>query len=118
MGTDDAGSLAFPTALDRDNRIRPRQELTLPRPSWSITAAGPPGENRFVAIVSPSRRSFDGVGLGRQDPIGQFDMSILGRALESTSASGISGNPTGCDAAQVDCASFGAARFEIRETFD
>lgn len=44
-------------------------ELSLPRPSWNITASGPPGVNQIVVMVSRSPRDLSGTGipLGRRD---------------------------------------------------
>jgi hypothetical protein len=72
--------LLFPNRLDRNNRIEAGAELALPRPSWNITAAGPPGVNQIVVLVSRSRRDLSGSGIqeaGRDIP--EFDLEDAAR---------------------------------------
>jgi hypothetical protein len=49
----------FPNGLDKDNRIRARQTLRLPREAWQIKAAGPAGTNHLMVMVTDSPRSLD-----------------------------------------------------------
>jgi len=55
--------LLFPNRIDPKNRIEAGVELSLPRPSWNITAGGPPGVNQIVVIVSRSPRDLSGTGI-------------------------------------------------------
>ena len=55
--------LLFPNRIDPKNRIEAGVELSLPRPSWNITAAGPPGVNQIVVMVSRSPRDLSGTGI-------------------------------------------------------
>jgi hypothetical protein len=50
--------LLFPNSVDQDNRIAANMPLHLPRPSWHMEAAGPPGIDRFVAVVSGTPREY------------------------------------------------------------
>ncbi len=50
--------LLFPNAKDKNNHINANQFIELPRKDWRMIAAGPPGVNHFVAIVSNQPRSF------------------------------------------------------------
>jgi hypothetical protein len=68
--------LLFPNRLDRDNRIDAGKELVLPRPSWEVTAGGPPGVNHIVVMVSRSPRDFSGTGIKTVgNDIPEFDLA-------------------------------------------
>jgi serine/threonine protein kinase len=67
--------LLFPNRLDRLNRIESGTALVLPRKSWEITAAGPPGINHLVVLVSRHERNLSQAGLRQtEEPIPQFDL--------------------------------------------
>jgi len=70
----------FPNRLDANNRIEAGTELTLPRPSWNITAGGPPGVNQIVVMVSRSPRDQSGTGIKTADrDIPEFDLEEAAR---------------------------------------
>ena len=71
--------LLFPNSLDRSNRIEPGRDLQLPKPQWQITAAGPPGTNHFVAIVSDRPRDFTAAGLKALEPFSEFPLEVAER---------------------------------------
>jgi hypothetical protein len=72
--------LLFPNRLDRDNRIEAGQEITLPRPSWQVTAGGPPGVNPIVVMVSRQPRDLGATGLqAAGHDIPQFDLEQAAR---------------------------------------
>jgi hypothetical protein len=57
LGSDEKSFyLLYPNTLDKDNRIKARQSLAMPGPAWQIKAAGPPGVNRLLFVVSSSPR--------------------------------------------------------------
>ncbi|WP_288131834.1 serine/threonine-protein kinase [Accumulibacter sp.] len=118
VGTDHKQfNLLFPNAIDADNGIAGDGELNLPRPGWAMTAAGPPGVNRFVAIVSENRRDFTTAGLKKVDPFAEFPIKVAERiAREPRSGAG---NPFAgkvvCPAGRRCSASYGAALFAIEE---
>jgi hypothetical protein len=60
--------LLFPNQLDRNNVIEPGASLKLPRPSWQLSAAGPPGRNTVLAIVTDGPRDFTSAGLRPSGP--------------------------------------------------
>jgi serine/threonine protein kinase len=67
--------LLFPNRIDNNNRIEADKELVLPRPSWEVTAGGPPGINQIVVMVSRSPRDLSDTGIkaaGRDIP--EFDL--------------------------------------------
>lgn len=68
----------FPNALDGNNRIEANKKLRLPRPEWRVPAGGPPGKNRFLAIVSSSPDQFANLGIPVAN--GKF------KALDATAA--------------------------------
>ena len=72
--------LLFPNRIDRNNRIEAGTELTLPRPSWNITAGGPPGVNQIVVMVSRSTRDLSGTGIkAAGGDIPEFDLDAAAR---------------------------------------
>jgi serine/threonine protein kinase len=72
--------LLFPNRLDANNRIEAGTELTLPRPSWNITAGGPPGVNQIVVMVSRSPRDLSGTGIkAAGGDIPEFDLDEAAR---------------------------------------
>ena len=72
--------LLFPNRIDPNNRIKAGVELLLPRPSWTITASGPPGVNQIVVMVSRSPRDLSGTGLKLSSgEIPEFDLQDAAR---------------------------------------
>jgi hypothetical protein len=69
--------LLFPNRLDTKNQIAAGQTLQLPRPTWQITADGPPGATHLLAIVSDEPRDFSKLGL---KPAGPFSVLEASRA--------------------------------------
>lgn len=68
--------LLFPNRLDGANRIEPGAELRLPRKGWEITAAGPPGTNHLVVLVSREKRDLSRAGLRITNAlIPEFDLA-------------------------------------------
>jgi hypothetical protein len=60
--------LLFPNDLDRDNRVEAGQTLRLPRPNWAITAQGPAGTDRLLAVVTESPRDLSLLGKDKTGP--------------------------------------------------
>jgi hypothetical protein len=57
LGSDEKSFyLLFPNRLDADNRVQAGQSYVMPRPGWQVMAAGPPGINRILFVVSASPR--------------------------------------------------------------
>jgi len=105
----------FPNALDGNNRIAAGGTLQLPRPNWMMVAGGPPGTNRFLAIVAPSPRDFASAGLKIGKPFSEFDLRATANAFAANGASVLAGMPVNCRLPPDACDAFGAAMFEIRE---
>ncbi|MCW5662124.1 MAG: DUF4384 domain-containing protein [Burkholderiaceae bacterium] len=112
--------LLFPNRLDRNNRIEAGTELALPRPSWNITAAGPPGVNQIVVLVSRSRRDLSGSGIqeaGRDIP--EFDLEDAARrwaGRESATSPFIGALECRAEAGRFVCPEgYGARMIEVEE---
>jgi serine/threonine protein kinase len=107
----------FPNELDKRNRIKANETLKLPRASWPMEAGGPPGTNRFVAVVSAAEREFTSNGLINDGMFGRFTVDAL-VALEGRKVVGaqpvIVGKPK-CAADAICNTNFGAASFTISE---
>lgn len=63
--------LLFPNQIDRNNLIEPGGTMRLPRPSWELSAEGPPGKNTLLAVVTDNPRDFSAAGL---KPAGPFSV--------------------------------------------
>jgi len=90
----------------------------LPRPEWTVTAAGPPGVNRVLVLVSPNPRDFATAGLRLGEPFSEFSLSALRAAIAQEGALVLAGQAQ-CEPTVATCdASFGAAVFEVIEEAD
>ena len=105
----------FPNELDRNNRVRGNADLALPRDNWEMVAGGPPGMNRFIALVTPTPRDFSAAGLDKGQPFSEFDLQAANRIFAAKGASAFAGEPANCQQAPQSCAAYGAALFEIEE---
>ena len=110
--------LLFPNRRDADNRIDVNQEIAIPRAGFSFEAAGPPGTNHIVAMVSPRERDLSGTGLRRivSGEIPQFDLALAeqrwkerARTTNPFVGNAICPKDTRCDER------YGAALVEIEE---
>ena len=116
VGTDASNFFQlFPNAIDGDNRVEANTTVRLPREGWQMKADGPPGTDRFVAMVSPSPRQFSAAGLKAMSPFSEFDLNQARKAFASAGPSVFAGTPERCAGTPEFCASYGAASFEIRE---
>ena len=117
VGTDNQFSLLFPNAVDADNGIAGEGELSLPRPGWAMTAAGPAGTNRFIAMVSENRRDFTAAGLKKVDPFAEFPRQIAEKIAQASpvgAANPFAGKVV-CPAGHHCASRYGAALFVIEE---
>jgi Caspase domain/Domain of unknown function (DUF4384) len=57
--------LIFPNELDNNNRIGPKQTLTLPADSWRLRANGPAGKSKLLVIVSDQPRDMSVLESGK-----------------------------------------------------
>jgi multidrug efflux pump subunit AcrA (membrane-fusion protein) len=57
LGSDETSFyMLFPNALDQANRIEANKPMRLPRPHWGVNAAGPPGTDQLLVIVTETAR--------------------------------------------------------------
>ncbi|MET0983646.1 MAG: serine/threonine-protein kinase [Telluria sp.] len=110
--------LLFPNDVDQDNRIAAGGTLALPRRGWRMTAAGPPGTDQLLAIVSEAPRDFSAAGLKPNPPFAEF------RLGEGAAIPGPPGEAAQRYAGTVRCPGpagsacprgYGAALFSIEE---
>jgi hypothetical protein len=110
LGSDETSFyMLFPNELDRANRINANSELKLPRPHWAINAAGPPGVDRLLVLVTETPRAFDALVSGTLPmggPLALTPASIEGRQrlVDFILGSGVRGSGR-----------YWAARADVRE---
>jgi hypothetical protein len=107
--------LLFPNGVDKQNRIRAGETITLPRPGFEIQFSGPAGTDHFVVMVSESPRDFTAAGLVASDTISTFptERTAQAHAAHTGTAPLFAGVPV---CATGPCAgSYGAASFVIEE---
>ncbi len=119
-GTDQSHfHLLFPNARDKRNRVDAARTLQLPRESWVLESAGPPGVNHLLVVVSRNPRSFDGTGLVTKDQdIPAFELADAKSRWAARSAGERSPfiGRVECAAAQPACAQgYGAALLSVEE---
>jgi serine/threonine protein kinase len=109
--------LLFPNDIDRNNAINAGKSLNLPRSGWSMDAAGPPGIDYFLAIVSESPRDFSEAGLRPGNPFAEFSLAgVTGDRERDGAKPKFAGKPDCTATRQTPCPdSYGAALFSIEE---
>jgi hypothetical protein len=107
--------LLYPNALATDNRVQAGRRVSLPGTGgWEIVAAGPPGPETLLVMVSDAPRDLRGLA---QAPAGPFMQTLLdaqGRArLQAVLGNGTP--PAGCgQPGQPSCSdAFGAALLKV-----
>jgi hypothetical protein len=75
VGTEGDFHLLFPNAIDKFNLIAPGGVLSLPHSNWGFAAAGPPGIDHFLVMVSDSKRDFRAAGLVETELFGDFPVA-------------------------------------------
>ena len=118
VGTDRSEfSLLFPNSVDKKNRIEAGKTVDLPRRGWNMTAGGPAGFDKFVAIVSESPRDFSAVGMKATDVFGSFPLTAPQAVIASGAAIPLHAGQAICaDHAAASCPqAYGAALFSIEE---
>jgi hypothetical protein len=96
--------MLFPNQVDRNNQLGAGQTLRFPRPSWKITAEGPPGKNQLLAIVADAPRDFSKLKL---TPAGPFS-TLQANLASAKDIQLVSGSSSG--AADAECADSAARR--------
>ena len=108
LGSDEKSFyLLFPNKIDKDNRIKAKQPMQLPRPGWDVTAGGPEGTNKLLVVVSQSPRdakhfvSVDGNG-GGAFTFAVADLPSRGRLIDFFLGKGVKGRSAAMSAALLD----------------
>lgn len=114
-GTRDELVLLFPNRFDGSNAIEAGAAMALPRKAWALTAGGPPGADRFVAIVSQTRRDFSRLRPARQDGFSLFSPEELSAAAARQPQSPVLAGTPVCRNEGFCPAGYGAAAFEMQE---
>ena len=110
--------LLFPNAIDKNNRISSDRPLDLPRSNWRMDAAGPPGTDHFIAIVSESPRDFGDAGLKPNGPFSEFPLlAMMLPQQETVGMAPIFAGKASCAENQTTKCSelYGAEAFTIEE---
>jgi hypothetical protein len=66
----------YPNGLDKDNRIKAGQTRKLPRPDWQLAAAGPPGTDHLLVMVSSSPRQIDRLTMAEPSATNPFTFAL------------------------------------------
>ena len=108
LGSDEKSFyLLFPNKIDKDNRIKAKQPMQLPRPGWDVTAGGPEGTNKLLVVVSQSPRDakhfvpVDGNG-GGAFTFAVADLPSRGRLIDFFLGKGVKGRSAAMSAALLD----------------
>lgn len=110
--------LLFPNSLDKNNSVAAGKRLVLPRSNWRMDAAGPPGTDQFVVIVSDSPRDFTSAGIKPSEPFAEFPLTAtMQPGQENGTTTPVFAGKADCPAGQKSACSesFGAAMFSIEE---
>lgn len=68
--------LLFPNGLDRDNAIKAKTQLKLPRPHWSLLGQGPAGTDHLLVLVADTPRDLSVLAASRPDPATPFTYAL------------------------------------------
>jgi hypothetical protein len=117
--------MLFPNDKDHSNVIKAGETLRLPRPDWLITAQGPAGIDRMLAVVTESPRNLALLGSRRTGPFlqtltdadGRANLSwILGTSIHQAAPECRDGGQARTAAGVSKCSdAFGAALVEFIE---
>ena len=72
--------LLYPNDLSSDNRVRAGQRVSLPGPGWDIVAAGPPGTETLLVMVTDAPRDLRGLAQEKAGPFMKTLLDADGRA--------------------------------------
>jgi hypothetical protein len=100
----------FPNGLDKANRIKANQPLRLPKPDWQVKAAGPPGTDQLLVIVSDSPRQLDRLTLAEPTSAAPFTYSLNNLQGRSALIQYLTGGNT-----SMRSESFGAKLLSVQE---
>lgn len=115
LGSDQATfDLLFPNKLDGDNRIAAGKPMKLPRSNWMITAKGPEGTDRLLAIVSEQPRDFAKSGMTNAGAFSILHAKVPGSGRDLQKAA-LSAAGSDCSKPGRCSNAYGAAMLDIVE---
>jgi hypothetical protein len=103
----------FPNSLDRQNKVTADRAMDLPRAGWAVLAAGPPGTDRILVMVSAAPREFPGLRPG--NPFGELEIPSLQSRFAQDGGRAVAGTAHCAPDTPAPCDSFGAAKLLIEE---
>lgn len=114
-GTEDV-VLVFPNLADQKNRIGPEKPLVQPSATWSKPAEGPPGIDRYVAIVSEQPRDFAMLDARPRGAFKVFEAGSLARLQRGyAGAAPLLAGKAVCPVGGSCSQDYGAAAFSIEK---
>lgn len=106
--------LLYPNSLATDNRVQAGRRVSLPGPGWEIVAAGPPGPETLLVMVTDAPRDLSSLA---QEAAGPFMKTLLdgqGRArLQAVLGNGTPGAGCGQPGAPSCSDAFGATLLQV-----
>jgi serine/threonine protein kinase len=112
-GTEDI-VLVFPNLADQKNRIGPEKQLVQPSATWSKPAEGPPGVDRYVAIVSDQPRDFGMLDARPRGAFKVFQADSLARLQRGyAGAAPLLAGKAVCPVGESCSQDYGAAAFSV-----
>jgi Caspase domain/Domain of unknown function (DUF4384) len=107
--------LLFPNELARDNRVRAGQRLSLPGPGWEVVAAGPPGTETLLVMVTDAPRDLSRLAAEKSGPFMKTLLDRQGRArLQELLAGGTPAAGCGQPGRPACSDAFGSALLRVR----
>jgi hypothetical protein len=107
--------LLFPNELARDNRVRAGQPLSLPGPGWEVVAAGPPGTETLLVMVTDAPRDLSRLAAEKSGPFMKTLLDRQGRArLQELLAGGTPAAGCGQPGRPACSDAFGSALLRVR----
>ncbi len=106
--------LLYPNQLAADNRVRAGQRVSLPGAGWEIVAAGPPGPETLLVMVSDAPRDLAGLAAERAGPFMKTLLDGQGRSrLQAVLAGGTPKEGCGKPGAPSCSDAFGSALLKL-----
>ncbi len=107
--------LLYPNELARDNRVRAGQRLSLPGPGWEVVAAGPPGTETLLVMVTDAPRDLSRLAAEKSGPFMKTLLDRQGRArLQELLAGGTPAAGCGQPGRPACSDAFGSALLRVR----
>lgn len=107
--------LLYPNDLARDNKVRAGQRVALPGAGWEVIAAGPPGPETLLVMVTDAPRDLSALGQEKAGPFMKTLLDAQGRSrLQAVLANGTPAPGCGKSGAASCSDAFGAALLQVQ----